>query len=379
MQKKNAGAPRLTSSHTRGKPKAAKGRAPQAARAASSRGPSQGVPSANQQKRKPTPTRRAESASAAPTRCGTVAIVGRPNVGKSTLVNALVGFRLCITTPKPQTTRDAILGVLTRPATEDREEAAQLVFLDTPGLHRAKNKLGAHMNAHAEESARNADVVVYVAEATDTPKGRDDALARVVTLAEGTPIILCLNKVDTIKDKAALLAVLEAWGKLHEFAAFVPISAARGGRGRGKSDGLERLLDEVAKLLPEGELLFPDDELTDRPERFLASEAIREQVILQTRDEIPYAIAVTIDAWEEPASDKGKTVIEATIHVDKEAQRKIIVGAAGDRIKHIGIYARKSIEETLGRNVHLGLFVRVDENWASDERRLEDFGYEPPA
>jgi len=378
MQKKNAGAPRLTSSHTRGKPKAAKGRAPQAARAASSRGPSQGVPSANQQKRKPTPTRRAESASAAPTRCGTVAIVGRPNVGKSTLVNALVGFRLCITTPKPQTTRDAILGVLTRPATEE-SPAAQLVFLDTPGLHRAKNKLGAHMNAHAEESARNADVVVYVAEATDTPKGRDDALARVVTLAEGTPIILCLNKVDTIKDKAALLAVLEAWGKLHEFAAFVPISAARGGRGRGKSDGLERLLDEVAKLLPEGELLFPDDELTDRPERFLASEAIREQVMLQTRDEIPYAIAVTIDAWEEPASDKGKTVIEATIHVDKEAQRKIIVGAAGDRIKHIGIYARKSIEETLGRNVHLGLFVRVDENWASDERRLEDFGYEPPA
>ncbi|MBK7395829.1 MAG: GTPase Era, partial [Myxococcales bacterium] len=283
MQKKNAGAPRLTSSHTRGKPKAAKGRAPQAARAASSRGPSQGVPSANQQKRKPTPTRRAESASAAPTRCGTVAIVGRPNVGKSTLVNALVGFRLCITTPKPQTTRDAILGVLTRPATEE-SPAAQLVFLDTPGLHRAKNKLGAHMNAHAEESARNADVVVYVAEATDTPKGRDDALARVVTLAEGTPIILCLNKVDTIKDKAALLAVLEAWGKLHEFAAFVPISAARGGRGRGKSDGLERLLDEVAKLLPEGELLFPDDELTDRPERFLASEAIREQVMLQTRD-----------------------------------------------------------------------------------------------
>lgn len=366
--------------------KATKGRAPRpkgaavAAPRAKAKAPDKAVPreardrsAPPKERRKPRPSGRPRTD--LPPRCGTVAIVGRPNVGKSTLVNALVGFRLCITTPKPQTTRDAILGVLTRPATDERG-VEQLVFLDTPGLHRAKNKLGAHMNAHAEESARNADVVVYVAEATDSPKGRDDALAKVVALAGARPIVLCLNKVDTIKEKDALLAVLASWQALHEFAAFVPMTAAR--NGRGKADGVEALLDEVGRLLPEAELQFPEDELTNRPERFLASEAIREQVMLQTRDEIPYAVAVTVDAWEEPLDDKGKTTIEATIHVDKDAQRKIVVGAAGERIKHIGIGARRSIEQTLGRRVHLGLFVRVDEGWASDDRRLEDFGYEAP-
>jgi len=309
------------------------------------------------------------------TRCGTVALVGRPNVGKSTLVNALIGFRLSIATPKPQTTRDRILGVLTRPANEDRSEAAQLVFLDTPGLHTPKNKLGAHMNVEAEEAARDADVVVYV---TEPPKGgailRDETLERVLEIAGKTPVVLAINKVDRLKDKGALIPILEGYAKLHDFAAYVPIVASKG--GEGSSNGLERLLDEIAKVLPVGPFVFPEDELTDRPERFLAAECVREQVILQTRDELPYAIAVTIDAWEEPASAKAVTRIEATVHVEKEAQRKIVIGAGGDRVKQIGIGARKTIEELLGRRVHLQLHVRVEESWSSDERKLAELGYE---
>lgn len=318
------------------------------------------------------------------TRCGTVAIVGRPNVGKSTLVNALVGFRLSIATPKPQTTRDRILGVLTRRADpaqgkEDQEDA-QLVFLDTPGLHDAKNKLGAHMNAHAEEAARSADVIVFVTEVPREPGKKiekDETLARVLEAkADGVPVVLAINKADRAKDKSALIPLLETYQKLHDFSAFVPIVAAKS--GKGNSEGLARLLDEIAKLLPEGPFLFPEDEITDRPERFLAAEAVREQVILATRDEIPYAIAVTIDEWEEPASAKSVTRIEATIHVEKDAQRKIVIGAQGAKIKEIGTWARKAIEGLLGRRVHLGLYVRTEEGWSGDERKLAELGYEPP-
>ncbi len=326
-------------------------------------------------KAKPKPDAAVES------RCGTVALVGRPNVGKSTLVNAMVGYRLSIVTPKPQTTRDRILGILTMPATDDQQKA-QLVFLDTPGLHAAKNKLGTHMNAHAEEAARGADVVVYVAEVPAKPgadplREDEETFARVLAArATDVPVVLALNKVDRAKDKGELIPVLEAWAKRFAFAAFVPISAARG--GKGKSDGVDRLLQEIAARLPEGPLLFGEDELTDRPERFLAAELVREQVILQTRAEVPYAIAITIDEWEEPASAKGVTRIEATIHVDKDAQRKIVVGEGGTRIKAIGTSARMAIQEVLGRRVHLGLYVRVEEGWASDERKLKDLGYQSP-
>jgi len=309
-----------------------------------------------------------KKAAAPEPRCGTVAIVGRPNVGKSTMVNALIGFRLSIATPKPQTTRDRILGVLTR-------ENAQLVFLDTPGLHTPKNKLGAHMNMEAEEAARSADVIVYV---TEPPKSarleKDETLRRVLSIIGDRPLILAINKVDRVKDKAALIPMLEAYGKLHNFAAYVPIVAAKG--GEGGSSGLDRLLDEIGKHLPLSPFLFPEDEITDRPERFLAAECVREQVIVQTRDELPYAIAVTIDAWEEPASAKAVTRIEATVHVEKDAQRKIVIGSGGDRIKKIGVAARRSIEELLGRRVHLGLFVRTEEAWSNDERKLAELGYE---
>jgi GTP-binding protein Era len=314
-------------------------------------------------------------------RCGTVALVGRPNVGKSTLVNALVGYRLSIVTPKPQTTRDRILGILSMPAGAE-QPPAQLVFLDTPGLHAPKNKLGAHMNAHAEEAARGADVVVFVTEVpqrpSDDPVADDEETLTRVLAARGkdVPVVLALNKIDRAKDKEALIPVLEAWSKRFPFAAFVPIAAARG--GRGKADGIDRLLREIAALLPPSAFLFAEDELTDRPERFLAAELVREQVILQTRAEVPYAIAITIDEWEEPASAKSVTRIEATIHVDKDAQRKIVVGEGGARIKSIGTSARMAIQELLGRRVHLGLYVRVEEGWASDDRKLAELGYEAP-
>jgi GTP-binding protein Era len=328
------------------------------------------------------PAAKAKPKSTAESRCGTVALVGRPNVGKSTLVNAMVGYRLSIVTPKPQTTRDRILGILTMPATDDQPKA-QLVFLDTPGLHAAKNKLGTHMNAHAEEAARGADVVVYVAEVPFKPGGDpigedEETFARVLAArGDDVPVVLALNKVDRAKTKGDLIPVLEAWAKRFAFAAFVPISAARG--GKGKSDGVDRLLQEVASRLPVGPLLFGEDELTDRPERFLAAELVREQVIMQTRAEVPYAIAISIDEWEEPASAKGVTRIEATIHVDKDAQRKIVVGEGGTRIKAIGTSARMAIQEVLGRRVHLGLYVRVEEGWASDDRKLKDLGYQAPS
>jgi GTP-binding protein Era len=329
---------------------------------------------------------------ARPTRAGTIAIVGRPNVGKSTLVNAVLGYRLCIATPKPQTTRDRILGVLTRPAVADRDgdggAAAQLVFLDTPGLHAPKNKLGAQMNAHAEDAARNADVVAFVCEVPDRATSADELVAKMIAAESATltrlrehatastPIVLVLNKVDRARDKTWLFSALDKMSQLATFAAVVPIAAARG--GTGNAVGIDALVDELVASLPQGGFVFPEDAVTDRPERFLAAELVREQVIVQTRAEVPYAIAVSIDAWEEGATARNVTRIDATIHVDKEAQRRILVGEAGSKIKEIGTRARGAIEELLGRRVHLQLFVRVEEGWASDDRKLADLGYEPP-
>lgn len=325
-------------------------------------------------------------------RSGFVAIVGRPNVGKSTLVNALLGYRLCIATSKPNTTRDRILGVLTRPALADRDgpagAAAQLLFLDTPGLHSPRNKLGAQMNAHAEDAARNADVLAFVTEIPDRVTSVDDLLTRLVAAEEptlrrlteqdnaSTPVVLVVNKVDRLRDKTWLFSALERLAKLHAFAAIVPMSAARG--GSGNAIGVDGLVDELVATLPEGAFVFPEDAITDRPERFLATELVREQVIVQTRAEIPYAIAVTIDGWEEAETKRNVTRIDATIHVDKEAQRRIVIGDGGARIKEIGTRARVAIEELLERRVHLQLFVRVEEGWASDDRKLADLGYAPP-
>jgi GTP-binding protein Era len=319
-------------------------------------------------------------------RAGTVAIVGAPNVGKSTLLNALVGAHLSIITPKPQTTRDRIAGVLTLSADSDPPmpdllvrqglPACQIMFLDTPGLHKPKNKLSAYMNLEAEDVASSADVVVYVAEWSATPPLTDPTLTRILGVLQHTDnVLLAINKIDRSRDKGDIIPWLAAYQNMHKFAAYVPISASRG--GEGNADGLDRLLLEICERLPEGKFVFDSDQLTDRPERYLAAEAIREQLMLLTRDEVPYAVAVQIEGWEEPSSRKGVTRIEATIVVEKEAQRKIVIGQEGMRLKEIATRARLRIEELLGRKVFLSTFVRIEQAWSQNEQKLEELGYDP--
>ncbi len=295
-------------------------------------------------------------------RSGTVAIVGRPNVGKSTLLNTALRERLAIVTSTPQTTRDRILGVV-------RHGDAQIAQIDTPGLHRPRSRLGRHMNSIAREAAREADAVIFM---IAVPSERDELKPHPgdTTLLEavGDParVVFVINKVDRLADRSVLLAFIDAWSKLASFAAVVPISARR-------HDGVELVLGEVAKLLPERGAVYAEDFLTDRPVRFFASEFVREQIILATRQEVPHHVAVTIDRFDE----SGKVVhIEATIHCAKESQRPILLGAGGERIKSIGTAARRRIEEMVERQVNLKLWIEVDEAWQDSSESLGEFGYD---
>jgi GTP-binding protein Era len=292
-------------------------------------------------------------------RSGYIALVGRPNVGKSTLLNALAGESISIITAKPETTRDRIIAVVTR-------RDAQVVFVDTPGIHRPHARLGEYMNQQAHGAAQEADAVVMVADASEGHVGPSRDGVVVETLATVTkPVVLAVNKVDRVRAKSELLPLLDAYSKLREFAAIVPIAAAVG-------DGLDRLWAECVRHLPEGEPLFPPDTLTDRPERFLAAERIREAVIEETGEEIPYATAVEIDAFDERAPTLR---IAATVHVERAGQKKIVIGAGGERIKAIGTRARHAIEALLGRKVFLELFVKVTPNWTRSPEALARFGY----
>jgi GTP-binding protein Era len=305
-----------------------------------------------------------------PRRAGTVALVGRPNVGKSTLLNAALDQPLTIVSPTPQTTRDAILGIV-------RHGGAEIALLDTPGLHRARDPLGRVMNRRAREAAREADVVVFV---TDLPtmKGKaDDArplephrgdLALLTDIAKDQPAVLVVNKIDRVRDKARLLPLLEALGKVHPFEAVVPISATR-------ADGVTRVLDEVAKLLPEGEARFGEDDLTDRPVKFFAGEYVREQILRATAEEVPHAAAVVVDRFHEPPGG-GPFTVDATIHVERPGQKKILVGAGGSMLKRIGTNARLRIEELVARRVTLKLWVCVTPNWRTSTRHLAELGYD---
>lgn len=292
-------------------------------------------------------------------RCGFVALVGRPNVGKSTLLNALVGEDVSIVASRPQTTRDRILAVITR-------EDAQLVVVDTPGIHRPHARLGERMNREAAAALSDADAIIMVADATDGAAGIErDAQVFAEIDAAKKPAILALNKVDLVKPKTALLPTLEAYTKAREWKGIVPIAAKT-------KDGLSRLVDECLGLLPEGPMLFPKDAVTDRPERFLAAERIREAVIHETADELPYVTAVEIERFEE----SEKIVhIGATIHVEREGQKKIVIGAAGAQIKAIGTRARKAIEPMVGRKVMLELWVKVSPGWTKSPGAMERLGY----
>jgi GTP-binding protein Era len=295
-------------------------------------------------------------------RAGRVAILGRPNVGKSTLLNALVGERIAIVSPQPQTTRDPIAGILTT-------DEAQLVFVDTPGVHQAKTRLGARMNQIAREVTHDADLVFFLTEAGPAEVRAEDA-AILREIPEKIPVVLVVTKVDRIKDKTKLFPILETHAKFRDFAAVVPLSPTRA--LLGKDGGLAALVAEATKLLPEGEKLFTDDELSDKPARFFVAELVREQILNQTRQEVPHGVATTVERFDE----SGKLAkILVTVHVDKDSHKRIVIGEKGARIKAIGTEARKRAEELLGKKVHLELWVKVTPRWYESDARMKELGY----
>jgi len=291
-------------------------------------------------------------------RSGFVAIIGRPNVGKSTLLNRIVGQKIAITSPKPQTTRNRILGI-------QNTDDAQVLYVDTPGIHEAHSPLNRYMVDQACAAALDVDVVLWLVEA-DRAVDTDPMIPRLLDKSK-RPVLLVINKIDTIpKDK--LLPLIATYNKICPFASIVPISALKG-------DGVEALMGEIPQLLPEGPRYYPEDQLTDVPERFIVAEMIREQVIMRTKDEVPYGVAIVVERFQENPV-KNMVGISAVINVERDSQKGILVGKGGTMIRHIGQGARKEIERMLGIKVHLELFVRVQKNWSSSGRMLKEFGYE---
>ncbi len=302
--------------------------------------------------------KQAETATRA--RSGRVAIVGRPNVGKSTLLNSLLGEPIAIISSHPQTTRDQILGVVT-------EDGAQFAFVDTPGVHPARNKLGAHMNQQARDAARDADAILFV---TDIPRNPRKPLnpadqAILSSLPADIPVILVLNKVDLVRDKTELLPMLQAFSEAYDFKAIVPISARR-------TEGRANVLRAVAEFLPEQEFLFPTDSLSDKPMRFFVSEFVREQILRATRAEVPHGVAVVVERFDEAPKVPR---IELAVHVDKETHKGIVIGAGGSLLKEIGTKARERVEQMMGKQVHLQIWVRVTPGWSESDAMLRDMGY----
>lgn len=284
-------------------------------------------------------------------KAGFVAILGRPNAGKSTLLNALLGTKLAIVAPRPQTTRTAIQGVLKLPG-------AQIVFVDTPGIHESSTLLNKRMMDQVRASA-DADVVLFLVDAT-AGFSDDDAGAVDLVKKTGAPAIAVFNKIDKLREKAKLLALIERYQGMHDFAAYVPISALKG-------DGVDLLRKEILARLPEGPALYPKDHLTDQPERFLAAEIIREKVLHLTRQEVPHAVAVMIENWEDTP---GLVRIAATIYIERPGQKAILIGAGGALLKKIGTLARREIETLVGKKVFLQTFVKVRPNWRQDPEFL---------
>jgi len=290
-------------------------------------------------------------------RFGHVALVGRPNVGKSTLLNTLVGAPLSIVTPKPQTTRHRILGIATR-------KDAQIVFLDTPGLHQgAKHAMNRQLNRVARQVPDEADVAVHVIDALRWTDEDEDVWRMLSQHAK--PRLLAVNKVDRITDKSRLLPFAADLARERDYAAIHFIVAKRG-------DGVPALVDDIVSRLPEGDAAYADDEMTDRSERFLAAEFIREQIMLRFSAELPYAVAVEIERFEDA---DGVARIGAVIWVERTGQKGIVIGAGGEQLKAIGTAARRTMERMFDRKVFLELWVRVRESWSDDEAMLKRLGY----
>lgn len=289
---------------------------------------------------------------------GYVAIVGRPNAGKSTLLNRLIGEKIAIVSDKPQTTRTRILGAKNYPD-------AQIVFVDTPGIHRPLHRMNVRMVDAAVDSLKEVDSVVLVHDASTKPGHGDEYVSNLLKHVD-VPVILALNKIDVIK-KNALLPLIETLGAWAEFADVVPISAATG-------DGVDALETALLGKMPEGEPLFPEDFLTDQPERVLVAETVREKVLRHTRDELPFSTAVVIDQFEEPDRPGGLMRVFCTILVESESQKPIVIGRAGAMIKRIGTEAREDIERFFGCRLFLDIRVKVRPNWRDDERALDQLG-----
>jgi len=289
---------------------------------------------------------------------GFVSFIGRPNAGKSTLLNALVGTKLAIVSDKPQTTRTRILGVKNYPD-------AQVVFLDTPGIHRPLHRMNKRMVDTAIDTIREVDVLGLVIDASE-PTGKGDKFVFDLVKHAKAPVLLLLNKIDLMK-KNRLLPIMEQYSKAGTFAEIITISASTG-------DNLDRLERIIIDKLPDGEALYPADYLTDQPERFFAAEVVREKLLQFTRDEIPFSSAVIMDKFEEPTGDSKLLRLYCSIVVDRESQKPIVIGHGGDMIKKIGTAAREELERFFGMKVYLDLHVRVKSEWREDERVLGEIG-----
>ena len=290
-------------------------------------------------------------------RSGYAALIGRPNAGKSTLLNKLVGEKIAAVSNKPQTTRFKIQGIVTQPE-------GQIVFVDTPGVHKPGHLLNRRMMAAVNDAILSVDVVVLMRDASvSTGNGDSFVLELVKQAAKAT--ILVLNKIDKIKNKGELLPLIDFYSKEYDFAEIIPVSALKG-------EAIGNLLDQIVKHLPEGEPIFEDDELTDQPMRAIVAEMVREKILASTGEEIPYVTAVVTEKWDE--SDPEQLRIYCAIYVERSSQKPIIIGKGGSKIKQIGSEARSDVEKLLGRHVHLQLFVKVVEDWRNKERELDEIG-----
>lgn len=289
---------------------------------------------------------------------GFAALVGRPNAGKSTLLNALVGEHIAAVSAKPQTTRTRIQGIVTKPE-------GQVVFVDTPGIHKPGYTLNRRMMGLVADALQQVDIVLLMRDAT-TSFGAGDRFTLELVKQAGKKTFLLLNKIDLLKDKAQLLPLIEQYSREYDFTEVIPLSARKG-------DNQEALLNKLFEHLPEGQQLYDPDLFTDELERNLAAELVREKILERTKQELPFATAVRTELWEET---EDATEIHCVIYVERDSQKPIIIGRGGQMLKEIGTQARRDIEKLLGRHVRLHLFVRVQEQWRNDPRTLDELGIE---
>ncbi|PWK08410.1 GTPase Era [Tumebacillus permanentifrigoris] len=304
-------------------------------------------------------TKQTDNTTSQQTHSGFVAIIGRPNVGKSTLMNFMIGQKVAIMSDKPQTTRNRIHGVLTR-------EEGQIIFMDTPGIHKPKHKLGEQMVRTAIDTLNGVEAVLFIVDAT-MPKGAgDEYIIEILKKVKDTPVYLLINKVDIV-EKNTLLGIISSYKDDYPFAEIIPISAKTG-------DNVDRLVDNLMDRLPEGPYYYPPDMVTDHPERFIIAELIREKCLHHTREEVPHSIAVEIERMQF-REEKDMLVVYAAIYTERETQKAIIIGKQGALLKKIGQLARHDIERLMGSKVYLELWVKVKEDWRNREHMLRNFGF----